>query len=699
MANHQYQPQNLPPVQSQTPKTSQFTPEPVVQSQPKEGRSPKTLPPWKPTYQDSQAVMDRMFGMPVQAKLAVGEPQDRHEQQADQVAAQVVQQLGTSEPITPLPIVAQTVQPQTIQRTPEDVWNQVDQFSQLTHENIKFILEQHFYSNWFLAQEYLLDPQKWVKRHHKTEGEATAKLPNFKKIMKTLLTLRQHETEGLLEIVLGELKTKRQYRGLEDKDILAWGSAGSQSLTSDIDVNLKGAGSIEAVGLFNQYFKTMLGWSLDPGTVYDVNVYAQDFMTPGQGGKPFVKDAAKNTLTPVQESDELNSPEQVNALEFTGFDAFALNQDVWSMLKMRLYMNELEWIEYCVDLRHNLEGDQSEDGIARGLQLEEQIQDTETQYRNYQEALKNKIEQIDHSTDEIYQDMKKTLEAGSQYLHDDHKAEASKKMIASNLIYQEKLQQVSELRSRLQNMQAFQHIATSEVTPAMVKDIAIQLKNALSEAILYSNEAYFTQGAVHFAVIGQQIGGGKSDLIMSDDEHLHSFREQVGDTLKVLNEYKDASIDKAILKAGKYIDRLAKSAKPLLTDNPPRGYDELAHLGATAAKLKSDKTKREDLQDKGQDNLNPEETQKLQGLQQSIPVEEQEFKAVAGAIFANVSELREVVVTVGREVEKGFRQKQIAKNTANPSVAPEADPQLNQVQAHIQSADQGLGKLNQQINQ
>jgi hypothetical protein len=31
------------------------------------------------------------------------------------------------------------------------------------------------------------------------------------------------------------------------------------------------------------------------------------------------------------------------------------------------------------------------------------------------------------------------------------------------------------------------------------------------------DEAYFTQGAVHFAVIRQQIGGGKSQLIMSDN--------------------------------------------------------------------------------------------------------------------------------------------------------------------------------------
>ena len=56
-----------------------------------------------------------------------------------------------------------------------------------------------------------------------------------------------------------------------------WKAAGSTTLTSDFDVNLKGNKTELAVAVFNRLFKAD-GWEHEAGVVYDVNVYAVDFM-------------------------------------------------------------------------------------------------------------------------------------------------------------------------------------------------------------------------------------------------------------------------------------------------------------------------------------------------------------------------------------------------------------------------------------
>lgn len=699
-------PQMTHPFQSDISTNSQT---PNIQEQPNAWAESWDLT--KTQYSSPLKPSSLVLGQPLQAKLTMDEPNSKYEQEAACSAHTVVQQMhftGTSG--TPLRTLAQQPKPavsisqnplqaKKIQRTPEDVWNQVQTLPQVTQDDAKHILKTHFYSNWFLTQEYLLEPQKWAELD-KPPNEAQQHSPVFKGLMKTLLKLRETETNSLLTDVRTELMQQDQFRGLSEKGVLDWGSAGSQSLTSDIDVNLKGAGSIPAVGLFNKLFKTKLGWALDAGTVYDVNVYAQDFMTPSAGGgKPFDKNAAENTITPVQEVEELNASDQTDSL---GFEAFALNQDVWSLVKMRIYMSDSEWNTYKQEMLQNARGDGSDDGIAREIQTQAQLDDAEDYYQDYKENLEAKIHNIDQSSETIYQNMREALAQGNRYLSD-HQQEASKKMIAANLIYEEKLKEVSKLRQELQNIRVLQETPFSEVQISYIKELGIKLKNALSEAIVYSNEAYFTQGAVHFAVIGQQIGGGKSKLMISDDEHLHAFREQVGDTLKVLGEYAKSPIDKAVLKAGKYIDRMAKSAIPLLEGNPPidppNGYHELAVLGDTAAKLKADKTKLEELQDKAPQDLNKEkkEPEQLEELRTTLPQRQEAFPAFVGSKFKTVPELRTTVIAVGKQIEKDFRQKQQQRNTPNnaaqaPKNQPQnQDPQLNRIQNNIQEADEEVG--------
>jgi hypothetical protein len=610
-----------------------------------------------------------------------------------------------------------SLQPLSIQRKPTDVWENSENLSKVNIKDAKYILEMDFCSNWFLAQEYLLSPDKWAQEPKVNAQEFTTKAESFKNLMKTLIKLRQSETDSLLTEVREELKKKEEFKGMSDQDILTWGSAGSGSLTSDIDVNLKGAGSIQAVQLFNRLFKSKLGWAFDPGTVYDVNVYAQDFMIPNQAKKPFVKDEQNNTIAPVQEVNALNTAASATnsaSSEFTGFDAFAINQDVWSMVKMRMYMTDSEWSKYCIESVGILDENATSDEAARSLQIQDQLDDADSYYRKYQANLANKIHEIEHSSDEIYKKMNETLKSGSQYLSE-HQQHASKKMMASNLIYEQKLEEVTKIRKQISDLDP------KKTKESEVKKLGIQLKNALSEAIMYSNEAYFTQGAVHFSVIGQQIGGGKSTLIMSDDEHLHSFREQVGDTLKVLGEYTD--VKKALLKAGKYIDRMAKSADRLIPDNERSDiHKQLATVGASAASIKSDKTKLEDLTDLSnksekvfEEELEAEKLEstkkedkrkaykeagsKIEPLKASISQQEELFRGLYEK-FKNIGAIRESVNLLAKQVEQDFRKKQLAKNSSSASKkdSQQNTPEQQQLQSNIQKSAAELNKLDEQMN-
>ena len=316
-------------------------------------------------------------------------------------------------------------------------------------------------------------------------------------------------------------------------------------------------------------------------------------------GKPFDLQEHGNvgTLTPVEEANEIMDDLGLS------IDAFNLNQDVWSLVKMRIYMSDTEWNEhkhrilgYNMDLRTRGENPEA---FARREQMKAQIEDAEYFYEDYQENLALKIEEIKTSSDRIYVKMRQHLRQGKEHVSAHHRQDTVK-MIAANLLYEEKLDKVQQLRTQLQQLQAAYPRQDAEI-----KMCAIDLKNALSEAIIYANEAYLTQGAVHFSVVGYQIGAGieahkkknndnyQIHLNISREAHLHSMREQVGDTLKVLSEYSTDPAWKAAYKAGKYIDRLIKSATPILPQfimldvNFQADFDRVRQIGETATELKA----------------------------------------------------------------------------------------------------------------
>ena len=91
------------------------------------------------------------------------------------------------------------------------------------------------------------------------------------------------------ELLMAKLREFRQWRhdlilrrtqadpAIGRAGLTEWKAAGSTTLTSDFDVNLKGNKTELAVAVFNRLFKAD-GWEHEAGVVYDVNVYAVDFM-------------------------------------------------------------------------------------------------------------------------------------------------------------------------------------------------------------------------------------------------------------------------------------------------------------------------------------------------------------------------------------------------------------------------------------
>ncbi|NEO83622.1 MAG: DUF4157 domain-containing protein [Spirulina sp. SIO3F2] len=87
-------PQTAAPLKATNQQKSNFAPPPVLQPKPRKQQTTE-LPEWKPEGSPETNVLQTLKASALQAKLTIGQPNDKHEQQADQVARQVVQQINT----------------------------------------------------------------------------------------------------------------------------------------------------------------------------------------------------------------------------------------------------------------------------------------------------------------------------------------------------------------------------------------------------------------------------------------------------------------------------------------------------------------------------------------------------------------------------------------------------------------------------
>jgi len=413
--------------------------------------------------------------------------------------------------------------------------------------------------------------QSWHVAKH-TLGES--KDPRHQAVMRKLWEYRQWHHDDMLKKAQTEVNAAAGATGLS-----RWGAAGSASLTSDIDVNLKGSHTEKAVEVFNRLFKAD-GWSYESGVVYDVNVYALDFMHAPKG----VKNAESGKTEVGKEGVREQVPaggisEQVvggkkgakEADAVTKLEADVADQEVWSLLKVRMYMNASEWELHKAALTPASPPEKK----AKKLDTFAKV---ELRLRSYQKTLIDKMVEMagDNAPGVVDKDpakhgvgqvgevaaaiAKKTKKPGE----DEHTVAEDAQMAASNRLYEAKLAAVATLRAALAKKIAGYNaevqageFAFSSLLQAQVHADLANLRTKLSEASLYSNEAYITDGAINHTVVGLQVGAPVSQR---HTEILNAVNENLGDSLKEILRH-SGTIGEAAYKAGKYMWRMCDASR------------------------------------------------------------------------------------------------------------------------------------------
>ncbi|TNE86069.1 MAG: hypothetical protein EP330_23190 [Deltaproteobacteria bacterium] len=512
---------------------------------------------------------------------------------------------------------------------------------------LKPVLQGALSSNWFHAIDGLVF-DKWSD-----DSSAHAEHPEaLQELMKRMLLLREWDTEATLKATRAVLEQRPDAGGKKGEDILEWGSAGSDALTSDIDINLKGRFNQEAVGLFNKKHLER-GWSFESGIVYDVNVYAKDFMHAIE-----FEQTTDTTATIVPQS-EVELDEEAKAED-------SRDQEIWTLVKTRRYMSEGEWESYTVQI---CEGD--EDGSMAVM-----VREAEIRFAQYKQEMVNAVaHDVVKANEAVAQ-----LVAAKSPLSEHHMSE-SVEMAAANRVYEAKLSHIIELRTALSRLAAIQDPSPSD--RKLARDTALELRHRLSEAALYANEAYVSDGAVNHVVVGMQMAGSsgfrdkqkkkgnigqgteKLDIRLPDDKLFHSFQEQVADALKEIGKHPE--IGEAMLKGGKYVQRMADAARRL------PGAAGLTRLKA--------------FEDAGTDFIAAKKNDNL-SFDEKYAAVRQAAKARLG--IDDPGALRAALIEFGVDVRKAFK-------AATTPQAPETQPTENQEQPEVVAPQPNTAAMQQAL--
>lgn len=454
-------------------------------------------------------------------------------------------------------------------------------------ETIRTFLHEQCKQSWHIATKEL---------NKDSVTEDSSKKDNRRNMLRKIWEYRQWHHNFILN------KTQKALGG--DK-LTEWAAAGSTTLTSDIDVNLKGTDTEAAVQKFNELFVAD-GWNYEAGIVYDVNVYALDFMhkeaTFGSGmvtkETDFNLDEGLTNVTKDLHGNVLKKKSAVTGETVTdnttkktgisskegarkgraqgGFDGSnqsiieedRKDQDIWTHVKTRLYMSKSEW-----------------DSHAEAINLDDKTKlKIEKRFEDYSETLLNRM--LDNSPSEVVEVedgnavlavevlksfSKRAIANGEEMDEDELEAESSNLMMASsNRIYEEKLLLINSLRQSLKSqVTKYDSILNNNTIPlsdSLQKELDLinfdiesnlqLLRNMLAEAALFSNEAYITDGAVNHAVVGTQVGMA---VKLTNSESKNAVVENLADSLKEISRHGD-TIGEAAFKSGKYLFRMTDAA-------------------------------------------------------------------------------------------------------------------------------------------
>lgn len=374
----------------------------------------------------------------------------------------------------------------------------------------------------------------------------------------------------------------RAETGLKPEEQVAYkGSVGADTVTSDVDVSTGGKNSELAVKVYNEQFRDVVGLEVDPGTVFDLNVYAKDFIH----GLTTSKQDNVTTVVPTGENADVDpGAENVAARDE--------EQDVWALVHVARYLpEEADWNSYVA---------KSLEGIVDSSRNERQkrlFAKARSRAKGFEDSLQSMMDELRDTVDTSLA----TLGKSAWNEHDNEQfTENAVRMRAANRLYEEKLLQVKELRVQIQAIKdeetAVGALIAKTDEPEDAKQLArvkqaelltrkkklvSEVAGAVSAAQLYANEVYGSGGATVHAVFGVQTKrkmqkelretdpAARVDVVMSPAQWQQAFTDNLGDVMKDYEHFASAHGAQepdywyAAFKMGKYVDRMVDAVPNL----------------------------------------------------------------------------------------------------------------------------------------
>jgi len=373
------------------------------------------------------------------------------------------------------------------------------------------ILRGIFKGSWFEARKYLTIDYKWlnslkdlvnppttdycldlmnelVKMRTKRWDEFTEFLkPMVEAKVKTVLKTINSD---LIQIFDNQVKQIEFFYGKQlereikaDKLYRLLLAAGSNSVTSDVDIPMDGSNSEIVVSVINEQFKTFFKIHYDCGMVFDINVYAMDWLH-GYEPSDLIGDIV--IVSPQYEYKDLKREGSAVALSY-----WNNNNLMWALVKLIRNLSTKDEYETFRD--------KSLDGLYEKLEEMKEI------FLNAKRETENMIKKIN---DEI-----KNLKG---YDDTDSNDKYGAQLVASNNLYVKYLLEVKETRLSIATyvkpgaaiqITRFFNFITSPSQGNIPKDPSFYvpvLAYKIAESLTYANEVYASEGATLFTVLGQK---------------------------------------------------------------------------------------------------------------------------------------------------------------------------------------------------
>lgn len=446
------------------------------------------------------------------------------------------------------------------------------------------ILKRPFEADWFKAKACLA-MGRWP-----SSIETPPPHDGCLDMMEALVEMRSRKWDQFYKKYLPKAKT-----ALNDATLDIPPPDGSQSVTSDIDLSVKGAQSEAAVEYFNTMFKTDFGVAFEPGTVFDINLYSLDWMH-GQNETISEKDTKgerASTIVPARENNLQN-------INLEGMLDRASNQEVWSYVKIMRNLSGTEIADYKTNVLKDFTK-----GSGAYITMSKKLDEAELNTISFKASVEEKAAEMEtqFKADMLAKGLNPETSAfktgASDHESNKHFQEEALKMRASNAIYQDTIKEVKKIRERIQIVKS----GGTDADRKSIEDLAKLLANKIAEALTYANEVYASEGGVLHTVYGKQKADKKKaayaqkedtkdiktvKTVLSESQYIQSVNENVGDSVHSLNHF--GHIPKyAVFRAGKYLDRLCEATELLDERQAPRfpNYAILKEIGTTAAKEKN----------------------------------------------------------------------------------------------------------------